>query len=144
MVDAEKVKAGLQICSDTKKFALGCNECPYLNGVLCVSILASDAAELIALLEERIGIMQKSIVTLEKRNEPVSPIVSQDIFGTYFVCGNCGEKLEGMSEERIEMLKKALALYEFAVGQRNEYNEQNEFFYMVEELSKIVGADLHS
>ena len=49
-----------------------------------------------------------------------------------------------MSEERIEMLKKALALYEFAVGQRNEYNEQNEFFYMVEELSKIVGADLHS
>lgn len=42
------------------------------------------------------------------------------------------------------MLKKALALYEFAVDQRNEYNEQNEFFYMVEELSKIVGADLHS
>lgn len=49
-----------------------------------------------------------------------------------------------MSEERIEMLKKALALYEFAVDQRKEYNERNEFFYMVEELSKIVGADLHS
>lgn len=49
-----------------------------------------------------------------------------------------------MSEERIEMLKKALALYEFAVDQRNEYNERNEFFYMVEELSKVVGVDLHS
>lgn len=49
-----------------------------------------------------------------------------------------------MSEERIEMLKKALALYGFAVDQRKEYDESNEFFCMVEELSKIVGADLHS
>ena len=49
-----------------------------------------------------------------------------------------------MSEEQIEMLKKALALYEFAVNQRNEYGESNEFFCMVEELSKIVGVDLHS
>lgn len=49
-----------------------------------------------------------------------------------------------MSEEWIEMLKKALALYEFAVDQRNEYGERNEFFCMVEELSKIIGADLHS
>ncbi len=50
----------------------------------------------------------------------------------------------GMSEERIEMLKKALALYGFTVDQRNEYGESNAFFCMVEELSKIVGADLHS
>ena len=50
----------------------------------------------------------------------------------------------GMSEERIEMLKKALALHEFVVDQRKEYDESNEFFCMVEELSKIVGADLHS
>lgn len=49
-----------------------------------------------------------------------------------------------MSEERIEMLKKALALYEFAVDQREDQSESNEFFYMVEELSKIVGVDLHS
>lgn len=49
-----------------------------------------------------------------------------------------------MSEERIEMLKKALALYGFAVDQRNEYDERNKFFCMVEELSQIVGADLHS
>ena len=49
-----------------------------------------------------------------------------------------------MSEERIEMLKKALALYEFAVDQRKENNESNEFFRMVDELSEIVGADLHS
>lgn len=67
MVDVEKVKTGLRICSDTKKFALGCNECPYLNEVLCVSSLASDAAELIALLEERIAIVQESMETLEKR-----------------------------------------------------------------------------
>jgi len=50
----------------------------------------------------------------------------------------------GMNEERIEMLKKALALYGFAVDQREEYDERNEFFCMVEELSKIVGTDLHS
>ena len=49
-----------------------------------------------------------------------------------------------MSEERIELLKKALALYEFAIDQRKGYNESNEFFCMVEELSKIVGSDLHS
>ena len=49
-----------------------------------------------------------------------------------------------MSEEQIEMLKKALALYGFAVDQRREYDESNKFFCMVEELSKIVGADLHS
>ena len=49
-----------------------------------------------------------------------------------------------MSEEQIELLKKALALYEFAVDQRKAYDESNEFFCMVEELSKIVGADLHS
>jgi hypothetical protein len=48
-----------------------------------------------------------------------------------------------MSEEQIEMLKKALALYEFVVDQRKEYGEANEFFCMVEELSKIVGTDLH-
>ena len=57
-------------------------------------------------------------------------------------CGKVGEVV--MSEERIEMLKKALALYEFAVDQRKEYDESNEFFCMVDELSKIVGADLHS
>lgn len=49
-----------------------------------------------------------------------------------------------VSEEHIEMLKKALALYEFAVDQRNEYDERNEFFLMVEELSKIFGTNLHS
>ena len=49
-----------------------------------------------------------------------------------------------MSKERIEMLKKALELYEFTINQRNEYGESNEFFCMVEELSKIVGSDLHS
>jgi hypothetical protein len=49
-----------------------------------------------------------------------------------------------MSEEQIGMLKKALALYGFAVDQRNEYDERNEFFCMVEKLSQIVGADLHS
>ena len=41
-------------------------------------------------------------------------------------------------------LDKALALYEFSVDQREDYSERNEFFCMVEELSKIVGADLHS
>lgn len=69
MVDAEKVKAGLRICSSTKRLTLGCNECPYLNEVLCVGSLASDAAELIALLEERIAIMQESMEALEKRQE---------------------------------------------------------------------------
>lgn len=50
----------------------------------------------------------------------------------------------GMNEDQIEMLKKALALYEFVVDQRNESNERNEFFFMVEKLSQIIGRDLHS
>ena len=49
-----------------------------------------------------------------------------------------------MSEEQIEILKKALALYGFAVEQKREYEESNEFFCMVEELSQIIGVDLHS
>lgn len=49
-----------------------------------------------------------------------------------------------MTKEQIDMLKNALALYEFVVDQRNDYNERNEFFYMAVELSKIVGADLLS
>lgn len=41
---------------------------------------------------------QPTIEALENRNEPVSPIAMQDIFGTYLVCGNCGEKLENVLE----------------------------------------------
>ena len=61
MENAERVKKGLRICSSTKRLTLGCIECPYLKEVLCVSSLASDAAKLIALLEERIAITQADV-----------------------------------------------------------------------------------
>ena len=59
-----------------------------------------------------------------------------------YECRKVGEVQ--MSDEWIEILKKALALYGFAVDQRKEYDESNEYFCMVEEMTKIVGADLHS
>lgn len=110
MVDVEKVKTGLRICSDTKKFALGCNECSYLNEVLCVSSLASDAAELIALLEERIAIMQESMESLENRNEPTPPRVSRTIMGLFAVCGNCSEKIVNLDRTDINI---AMLLYRY-------------------------------
>lgn len=112
MVDAEKVKAWLRICGNIKRLTLGCNECPYLNEVLCVSSLASDATELIALLEERIAIMQESMETLEKRcnaldaleqrckeleqrNEPMKPTLneSHSYVSDAFKCGKCGHTI---------------------------------------------------
>lgn len=57
-----------------------------------------EAADRIEELDERVTIMHESMEALEKRNEPVSPIVSQEIFGTFLMCGNCGEKLENVLE----------------------------------------------
>lgn len=57
-----------------------------------------EAADRIEELDERIAIMQESMNALEKRQEPVSPICSQEIFGTFLVCGNCGEKLGNVLE----------------------------------------------
>lgn len=53
-----------------------------------------EAADRIEELDERIAIMQESMETLEKRNEPMPPRISQEILGTYLVCGNCSESLE--------------------------------------------------
>lgn len=51
-----------------------------------------------------------------------------------------------MSEEQISLLEKALSLYAFTIEQRKYSNsdvyESNEFYLMVEELSKQIGHDL--
>ena len=51
-----------------------------------------------------------------------------------------------MDEKQIELLRKALELYAFTIEQRREDNgdvyEVNEFFYMREALSKIIGVDV--
>ena len=51
-----------------------------------------------------------------------------------------------MSEEQILLLEKALSLYAFTIVQRKDSNsdvyEGNEFYYMVEELSRQIGHDL--
>ena len=49
-----------------------------------------------------------------------------------------------MDEKQIELLRKAIELYRFVVGQRNEYPEPNDYFNMVEALSALVGVDLNS
>lgn len=48
-----------------------------------------------------------------------------------------------MTQEQIEMLKKALDLYDFAISQR-EYpeEEENEFYWFREKLSEILGVDV--
>ena len=51
-----------------------------------------------------------------------------------------------MSEEQIELLKKALELYAFTIEQRREDNydvyESNEFYEMRERLSELIGVDV--
>lgn len=51
-----------------------------------------------------------------------------------------------MTEEQINLLQKALSLYNFTIDQRRENNydvyEANEFFDMVEELSRVIDHEL--
>ena len=51
-----------------------------------------------------------------------------------------------MTDRQIELLKKALDLYEFTIEQRREGNsdtgELNEFFYMREALAELLGVSL--
>ena len=48
-----------------------------------------------------------------------------------------------MSEEQFELLQKAITLYSFAISQRGDDHEENDFFEMVEELSRIIGRELY-
>ena len=51
-----------------------------------------------------------------------------------------------MTEEQIELLKKALELYRFTIEQRRvdryDNEEANAFYFMCEELSELIGADV--
>ena len=51
-----------------------------------------------------------------------------------------------MDEEQIKLLKRALELYEFTIQQRRTDNydvwEMNDFFYMRQKLSEIIGVDV--
>lgn len=51
-----------------------------------------------------------------------------------------------MSERQIELLKKALELYDFSIEQHQEFPndsaEANEFFHMRKALSELIGADV--
>ncbi len=65
MLDVEKIKKGLDTCA--LRSAGDCTSCPYFENTYCNDLLASDAAEYIESLEERIAIMQESMEALEKR-----------------------------------------------------------------------------
>ena len=111
MVDAEKVKAGLEHCDKYE-----CIGCPYrgieptdYGEMLCFEVVSHDALEAIAQLEERIAIMQESmealekrcntldaleqrcnaLEALEKRNEPVKPTREVGLYAQYFRCKKC-------------------------------------------------------
>lgn len=47
-----------------------------------------------------------------------------------------------MTEEQIELLKNALALYAFAIRQRKDDYEYNDFYVMCSALSEIIGVDV--
>ena len=51
-----------------------------------------------------------------------------------------------MTEEQIELLKKALELYDFIIEQRREdrydNEEANAFYWMREKLSELIGIDV--
>ena len=47
-----------------------------------------------------------------------------------------------MTEEQLDILKKALSLYRFSVTMRNDDMERMEFAEMLEELSKLIGSDV--
>ena len=49
-----------------------------------------------------------------------------------------------MEDWQIQLLRKALELYEFTIRQRNDNDatESNEFFKMRESLSEIIGVDV--
>ena len=128
MVDVEKVKKGLDICA--LRSAGDCTSCPYFENTYCNDLLASDAAEYIESLEERLAIMQESMETLEKRcnalealeqrckalevlekrNEPMPPRVSRTIMGMFAVCGNCSKKIVNL--DRTE-LNTAMLLHRY-------------------------------
>lgn len=49
-----------------------------------------------------------------------------------------------MTEEQIELLRKALSLYNFTIDQRDDNtNESNEFYYMVNALEKLIGLEIN-
>ena len=47
-----------------------------------------------------------------------------------------------MTEEQLDILKKALSLYRFSVTMKNDDMERVEFAKMLEELSKLIGSDV--
>lgn len=65
MVDVEKIKKGLDTCA--LRSAGDCTCCPYFENTYCNDLLASDAAEYIESLEERIAIKDEALDALEQR-----------------------------------------------------------------------------
>ena len=90
MLDVEKIKKGLDICA--LRSAGDCTSCPYFENTYCNDLLASDAAEYIESLDERIAIMHESMEALEKRNEPMKPTLNENhsYVSDAFKCGKCG------------------------------------------------------
>ena len=88
MMNREKVVEGLEKCKRCE-----CDDCTE-NGA---SNVPWDCPAYDNFIENAITLLKEQ-EALEKRNEPVSPICGQEIFGTFLVCGNCGEKLENVLE----------------------------------------------
>ena len=47
-----------------------------------------------------------------------------------------------MTEEQLDILKKALSLYKFSISMRNDDMERIEFGKMLEELSSFISYDV--
>lgn len=80
----EALKAQMEKC-----IISDCKDCPYADAQICDTAMTKDALEYIESLEERIAIMQESMETLEKRNEPVTPVREIGSYSQIFRCRNC-------------------------------------------------------
>lgn len=72
-MDGNELKHAIKHCAENY-----CIGCMYRDDIQCVNHIMSAADSYIADLEERIAIMQESMETLEKRNEPIKPIVKKE------------------------------------------------------------------
>lgn len=89
-MDVNELKHAIKHCTENN-----CIGCMYRDDLQCVNHIMSAADRCIAELEERIAVMQESMEALEKRNEPIEPIVvpiGEDVSVPFirYKCPKCG------------------------------------------------------
>ena len=89
-MDVTELKKAMVCC-----IKMDCVQCPLGTVIGCDQKLAEEVMAYIDGLEERLSIMQESMEALEKRNEPIEPIVvpiGEDVSIPFirYKCPKCG------------------------------------------------------